>query len=200
MKAVFALPQCFMLRTEKGLQLILGKIVDDFILAGTKEALHWFSRKTNQRFDVGTESYAATPLRFNGSIIEQDVHGSIKLSMLEFANSIAKLELPRERRKAPEAQTTPQELREYQSLAGKLNWLGHAAVPQYTFAASYLQQQLGDLRVKHLAQANGIMHEYQKLNPVLIFGRPKRIEKATLITFADAAFPKINGSVHGKPE
>ena len=77
-----------------------------------------------------------------------------------------------------------------------MNWLGHSAVPHYTFAASYLQQQLGELKVSHLAQANGVLKEMKKYPPILIFGRPDVVQEVRLCTFADAAFPKIDGSVY----
>ena len=195
---LYLLPQGFMLRKQSGLQLIVAKVVDDFILAGTETALKWFSKKINARFQVGTEVYAPEPVRFNGAIIKQSKTGAIKLSMKEFADSIASLELSKMRRKQLEAPATEHELRSYQSLAGKMNWLGHSTVPQYAFAASYLQQCVGDLRVKHLVQANGVLKEMQRYPPLLIFDRPVRITQATLHTFADASFPKAGGSVYGQ--
>ena len=43
MEAVYALPQCFMLKHKGHLVLIVCKIVDDFLFAGTPQTLKWFS-------------------------------------------------------------------------------------------------------------------------------------------------------------
>ena len=187
-----------MLRRNGHIVLSVGKIVDDFLIAGFPEALNWFSSSMHQRFKIGTETCPPEQLRFNGGIIEQAVDSSIKLSMEEFANSLERLDLDRPRRKQTEAQATANELRAYQSLAGKMNWLGHTAVPQYAFAASYLQQNIGDLKVKHLLQANGVLREAQRTNPRIIFGKHVPINSACLTAFADAAFPKVDGSVYAQ--
>ena len=79
-----------------------------------------------------------------------------------------------------------------------MNWLGYSVVPHFTFAASYLQQQLGDLKVKDLATANGVLRETQRYPPVLTFGRVQDPPVVRLLTFADAAFPKIAGSTYGQ--
>ena len=198
MEPINFLPQGFSLRRPEGIVLLVAKVVDDFIIAGTEKALKWFSKKINARFHVGTETYAPEPIRFNGALLRQDRKGSIKVSMEEFANSISALSMTRERRKQQDDPVTADELQTYQSLAGKLNWLGHSVTPHYAFAASYLQQSIGDLRVKHLVQANAILREVRNYAPILIYGRPDRITETTLCTFADASFPKISGSVYGQ--
>ena len=149
----------------------------------------------HQRFTIGTETYPPEQLRFNGGVIEQAVDFSIKLSMKEFAKSIERFDIARARRKQGDAQATADELRKYQSLAGKMNWLGQTAAPQFSFAASYLQQNIGGLKVKHLLQANGVLREAQKTTPSLVFGKLKADATACVTAFADAAFPKVDGSI-----
>ena len=198
MESIYAVPQCFMLKLKGKLLLLVGKIVDDFLIAGTRKALKWFSAKVNQRFTVGTETWAPDPIRFNGALIEQANDYSIRVTMEDFAKSIKPLQVERNRRKQPEALPTPTEVRDFQSLAGKMNWLGHAAVPQYAFAASYLQQNLGQLKVKHLTQANGVLREAQRNSSILVYGSPKQKSCLSLCAFADAAFPKVDGGIHGQ--
>ena len=177
---------------------MVGKIVDDFLIAGRPKMLRWFSRKINTRFCVGSETYTPRPLKFNGAIIERDARGSVRVSMHEFAGKICNLTLDRNRRKEADMPVTAEELHSYQSLAGKMNWLGHAAVPHYTFAASYLQQQLSEIKVRHLTHANGVLREAQKNKPILMHGRVEDVREVSLCTFADAAFPKVSGSVYGQ--
>ena len=118
--------------------------------------------------------------------------------MTDFAAEIQHLHISRERRKQADAPASPAEIKAIQSLAGKMNWLGHTAAPHYAFAASYLQQTLGDLRVRHLTQANGVLTEAKKNTPVLVFGRPETYPSAHISVFADAAFPKIDSGPYGQ--
>ena len=73
--------------------LLVGKVVDDFLLAGRPKALRWFSRKINARFSVGADTYTPSAFKFNGTIIERDQKGSIRVSMHEFADKMQKLTL-----------------------------------------------------------------------------------------------------------
>ena len=198
LEEVYALPQCFLLRKGGRPVLLVGKIVDDFLIAGTPTSITWFCKQINQRFRVGTETHYPEPLRFNGSIIQQAKDFSVRVSMEEFASSITRLDLDRSRRKQGDEEATANETRECQSLAGKMNWLGHTAVPYYSFAASYVQQNMGNLRVRHLMQANGVVTEAKKSTPVLVYGKPKGITRLHLAVFADAAFPKVDGSTNGQ--
>ena len=179
MKKVYALPQCFMLKRNGLLVLLVGKIVDDFLLAGTDEAIAWFSQKIHKRFTIGTEACPPHPLRFNGAIIQQAEDFYVQVSMEEFASNIHHLQVPREHRRQANAPATPAEFKSIQTLAGQMNWLGHTAAPHYSFAASYLQQTVGDLRVKHLTQANGVLTKAKRVHSLSFSAVPKLIRPPT---------------------
>lgn len=172
--------------------------MDDFLIAGMPEAMQWLSKKVNARFTAGAEIHAPDQIRLNGACIDQAKDYSIRVSMEEFAKQIKRLDIDRPRRKQAEASATPGEIKQHQSLAGKMSWLGHAAAPACAFAASCMQQCLGDLRVKHLSQANGLLTEAQRAAPVITYGKPAHAESVTYCVFADAAFPKISGSPCGQ--
>ena len=121
MQAIYALPQCFIVKNNGEWQLIVGKIVDDFLLAGTPRMLSWFSKKIRGRFQVGAEAFAPDQIRFDGLLLKQARDGSIRASMEEFANSIKPIELSPARRKKNEEPVSKSELKMYQSLAGKMN-------------------------------------------------------------------------------
>ena len=193
LEQVYALPQCFIKRCGGKLVLIVGKVVDDFLVAGTPTEIDWILCKIRARSTVGSEASAPQLIRFNGATIEQARDFSIRLSMEEFKRSINPLNITRERRKQAEQHTTAAEKTDFLSLAGKMNWLGHTAAPQYAFAASYLQQHTDDLRVRHLAMANGLLRELKHVVPIIVFGRPSGPTLAKLNVFADAAFPKAAG-------
>ena len=108
MTAIHFLLPGFIIRGRKGLALLVANMVDDFILAGTDEALYWFSKRINPRFQLGTEAYALELIRSNGAIIQQDQRRSIKASMEEFAFSLKPLQIAKERRKQNDAPVSPE--------------------------------------------------------------------------------------------
>lgn len=115
-----------------------------------------------RRFTVGAEAHTPKQARFNGAHIDQAKDHSMRVHMEGFVKGIKRLDINRARREQAEAPPTPAEIKDYQSLAGKMNWLGNAAAPACAFAASYMQQCLGGLRVKRLSQANGLLTEAQR--------------------------------------
>lgn len=74
--------------------------------------------------------------------------------------TIELIEVYRSRRKQHEDPCAPMELKSTSSscaLAGKLNYLGHSILPQASLAASRLEQLVGNIKVKHLAEANAAL-------------------------------------------
>ena len=131
------------MRKQNGnLVLMVGKIIHDFLMVGTREALLWFSKKISSRFTVDTETYTPNVLKFNGAIIEKDSKGSIRVNMNGFANKLAPFVIKCALRKQMDASVNAEEMHDYGSLAGKLNCLGDSVLPHATFAASYLHSKL----------------------------------------------------------
>jgi len=188
------LPQLFVLRHRKSNKLVLlvAKVVDDFLLSGTPAELDRFSIAIKKRFHVGR--YIDEPkFVFNRLSIHQSPNFSISISMKEFADKIEPIDLSRARRKQPDERCTASELTALQSLAGKLNYLGHGVLPPASLAASKMQQNVGDLRVHHLQQANASLHHIKKLDPSLTYqalSSPLDVDNLSssyLLSFSDAS-------------
>ena len=111
--------------------------------------------------------------------------------MKEYMSKIDSINVNHERRKQQEDNCTPEEHKAFLSLAGQLNWLGHGTLPQAAFAASLLQQWAQKLKVKHLTEANKMLHELRKLQPNLYFRAPSEADLKSnanaLLAFADAS-------------
>ena len=97
------------------------------------------------------------PIRYNGALIEWAKDGLIRVSMKEYADKIKRIDIDSAQRKQMEVPVTSIDLREHQSLAGKLNWVGHTALPHCAYAASHMQQDVGNPFVKRLMQTIGIL-------------------------------------------
>mgnify|MGYP003460137071 CR=1 FL=1 len=110
------------------------------------------------------------------------------MDMLDYPAKCIPLQLSPTRRKESDLPATPEERTAYQSLAGTLNFFGHGVLPPACFVASYLQQQLGDLRVHHLAHANALLKETLQLQPKLYFpSAPEQSRDPHVIAWSDAA-------------
>jgi hypothetical protein len=74
-----------------------------------------------------------------------------------------------ERRKEAYLPAFPAELTALQQLAGTYNFLDPAVLPPACYVESFLQQQLANLRVSHLLQANTLLKALLSLKPILHF-------------------------------
>lgn len=72
-------------------------------------------------------------------------------------------------------------------------YLGNAVLPQPSYATSLIQQQFGNLRVKHLIEANIILNDTLRLGPSITFLAPYNTVSAPLLTMSDSSHV-VNGS------
>jgi Reverse transcriptase (RNA-dependent DNA polymerase) len=143
--------QFFILRDNSGrITVLLAKVVDDLLLAGSVTTMNEFYKALCARFKVG-RFICDRPFTFNAlNIIQDPSSSSITMDMLDYPAKCIPLPLIPTRRKESDLLATPEERTSYQSLAGTLNFFRHGVLLPACFVASYLQQQFGDLRVHHL--------------------------------------------------
>ena len=111
----------------------------------------------------------------------------------EYLSTIDKLEISKERKRQQDENCTPEELTAYQGLAVKINYLGHGVLPKACFVASFLQQQLGNLKVKDLMAANASLHLIRSVKPVLPFRKPSSLDLfSPYLAFSDASQGKTS--------
>ena len=89
--------------------------------------------------------------------------------MAEYFSSFRHLDITRPRRKDQISEATLAEQKDYLSLTGSLNWLGHGVISQAALVASHLQQSIRHLTVAHLCTANKCLPELRKLNPLRVW-------------------------------
>ena len=69
------------LRKQEDIVLLLSKVLEYFILAGTEKAARWFSKKLNAFFKVETGTDAPGYLQFKGPLLQQNRKRYIKVSI-----------------------------------------------------------------------------------------------------------------------
>jgi Reverse transcriptase (RNA-dependent DNA polymerase) len=186
---VNGLSQFFVLRSSDGqILLLLAKVVDDLLVAGSIPSIQDFHNHLCNRFKVGrfvcNESFVFNALQ----ITQDDASFAVTLDMHAFVPKIFLLDISSNRRKDPSLSATADERYQYQSLAGTLNFYGHGVLPPACFAASHLQQQLGNLQVQHLVQANTLVKQLLHLQPVCYYSAlPVELQSCHLFALSYAA-------------
>ena len=168
------------------IEVLVAKVVDDFLIAGRTRHTQEFHDSLSQRFVAGS-FVMNKDLVFNSHHIHKCGDGSLVLGMQEYVDSINPLLVTRERRRQSSHRFTLQERTAYQVLAGSLNFLGHRILSQAAFATSHLQQSVGRLKASNLVVSNQLLSELQTLAPTLTFKSPKSLEQPCYLAFSDAS-------------
>ena len=192
LEPVPGIPQIFFKKnSERVPDLVIAKVVDDLLIAGSELEVEQFKKKISKRFQLG-RFMTDKSLVFYRIHIKQNENFDIEASMSEYLTTIHPLEISRERRKEHDEKATENELKLLLGLTGKLDFIGHGCLPIAAFAASYLQQKISDLKVSHLREANSVLKEIQQVEPKLLFLSPSSYENARYIGFSDAAQGKTS--------
>ncbi len=119
------LPQIFVYGSERGpSRLLIAKVVDGFLVAGSPTEISNFRKAISDRFEVGRFSQD-TSLVFNCLHIKKHGNGDIELYM----DIISLLTLSRERKKQNESRAIQHELTAFLGLTGKLKSSDTAVFP-----------------------------------------------------------------------
>lgn len=190
--------QLYILRNEDGtIIMLLAKVTDDMLMAGSPTTMNEFISKLEQEFTL-SKAIVNGPVIYNGCRITQDDDGTIQLSTEEYLTAISPINVNRGRRKEWNATATKREISEYRRLAGSLCWLGKAVLPQAALAGSILQQKIDSLKVSNLINANTVLKEVKDMKPTLRFNHNSTSEKCRILTFSDASFNISSKQVYGQ--
>lgn len=102
------LPQFFILRRDGNTCLLLAKVVDDILIAGTKDKSEIFYTRLKDEFKVGSHVTDGV-MKFNGLNMRQNSNFNIFVDMRDFLSSILPIPLSRIRRKSASTKCTSEE-------------------------------------------------------------------------------------------
>ena len=191
LETVPGFPQLFLMRNELSTpKLIIAKIVDDFLLAGRKDELNSFHNNISQKFKVG-RFLLDQKVIFNRLHISQDNEYNVTISMDEYMDKISPLVLTTNTKKQQDSKCNEDERKLFLGLTGQLNWLGHGSLPQASYISSKLQEYTGDLRIKHMCEANQLLRSISNLEPTIFYKSPQNptsnLSNSSVLTFSDAS-------------
>ncbi|CAE7476031.1 RE1 [Symbiodinium microadriaticum] len=186
-------PAMFMLRNQQG--VLVGCMivhVDDLMVChdGSTFATQAVER-LGKRFPFGTwENVSEKPsgVTYCGKeikIVKDNSGEYVSLSQNAFLDGrLQEMEIAKERRKSPESLATPEEMANYRSVVGSLQWLATQSRPDLCFETNQLQKRISDLRVCDLIRANKAVREADSNRMQIVFRDLGR--DAQLVVYTDA--------------
>ena len=174
---------------------VLGIHVDDGIGGGDS----YFARVIEQlRGIYNFGSYDEGEFVFTGIRFRQWDDGSIEMDQMAYIEKISPIHVPRDRRLRSEDPLSASEVHELRRLNGSLQYAAVHTRPDIAAKVGFLQSMVTKGRVKHLLEANKVLHE-AKSHAVSLMVVPIPEKHVTFCTFSDASFAssKDNNSYQG---
>lgn len=150
LKVVAYVPQLLYIWRNNKLLLIVAKVVDDILVGGDDKDRKKFVRQFADVYKIGTIVHLPGTFKFFGLLIEQDENLTIRISAQEKMDKISVHQLSRLCRKNQDDTLNSVERFSFQSVNGKLGFLGTTVSPIASFTSSHLQQTSGLGTVKDL--------------------------------------------------
>ncbi|CAE7412366.1 RE1 [Symbiodinium pilosum] len=163
---------------------VIGIHVDDGICGGDS-VFHAALEKLRQRFSFG--SFEKGSFVFTGIRLHQWDDMSIEMDQTDYIESIDAINVPRDRRKHPDAPVTEAERRLLRQLIGSLQYAAVHTRADVCAKVGELQSAVNQAKVFHLLEANRVLQE-AKQHHVSIMVVPIAESELTFCAFSDASF------------
>ena len=176
----------FYWKNQNKLQGIVLIHVDDLLYGGSG----MFLKTVKTIFDFFKISKSEMgSCRYIGLDITNDEEG-ILLNQHAYSELVQAVEISTERRKSPESNLTEEEITEYRSLVGKMNWLSCNSRPDLKFDVFFYSQFSKQPTVKHLLELNNVAKRVHK-SPTRIRFPVLDTQKLRLILYTDASLGNL---------
>ena len=179
------------------MKLIVAKVVDDLLIGGIDADRKAFVDELSSFYKIGTLAHLPGKFNFFGLVIEQEDTGTIRLSADDKLHAVSPHTLTRLRRKSPEDNLNSVELFSYQSINGKLGFLGTTVSPFASFTSSHLQQAKGSATVHDLVKQNTMLKVVKQYGTVTKFSKivSRGPYQLTVAIFSNAGRPSEYGQL-----
>ncbi len=158
-------PCIFMLHTGQGttkkLRGIIGLATDDMIHGG--DELHQDKMsEINKRYKLGKFQFDEG--KFTGKMFRKDPDGSIFVWQPNYAESINRIDISKEKKKHRYTLCDEQEISLLRTALGALSWLAKETRPDLSGRVALLQQSMPHPRIQDLVEANLIIADAKKFS------------------------------------
>lgn len=185
---IFGISQLYRLLNSDGHNILLvAKVTDDLLMAGTLSNMKYFTEQLKRRFHI-SKVILDEKRHFKVCSISQSKTGAILMNMQTFADTMQPIPLSRAIPKLDNDLATSAETTLYKDISGSLIWLGSCVLPQASFIASTMQQKLSCVKVCHIREADNMLKEILSLTPSILYRSPEEaVTRARVYTFSDSA-------------
>ena len=184
---VFVLPK----EQDNGIHGLVGIHVDDGIGAGDQYFQQSIA-KLEQKFPFGSKKEGC--FIFTGIQLTQRTDGSIELDQKKYIEDIPSIEVPRDRRKFPEANVTDHERQSLRGLIGSVQYGATNTRPDLSAKLSFLQAKITIAKVQDLLDANKLLNEAKAHKETKIIIKSIPLEDLRFVSFSDASFATRSNS------
>ena len=126
---VASLSQLYVKRNKSGeIILLVAKLTDDLLLAGTHNELRAFTEQISARFKI-SKTITTGEIKFNGCTITKNNGGDIQMTMDEYAQEITAIEISKGKKADGRSPATTKEISAFRKLAGLMVWIGSGVSP-----------------------------------------------------------------------
>ena len=178
---IFVLPN----HRDNSIHGVVGIHVDDGIGAGDAYFQQCIA-KLEQKFPFGSKKEGC--FMFTGIQITQKPDGSIELDQQKYIEDIPTIEIPRDRRKFPEALVSEAERQSLRGLIGSVQYGASNTRPDLSAKLSFLQAKITVAKVQDLIEANKLLHEAKTYKDTKITIKSIPLNDLRFVSFSDASF------------
>ena len=179
-------PAMFMLKKGGVLEGIICIHVDDFCWGGTKLFEEHVISRLEEDFLVGATD--SGQFKYVGIHINQGSDG-ISLDQGSYIKSLQQVEMSQKKCQRKDMPLNENEIHQYRSVVGQLNWVGTQTRPDISFDVCSLSMRFGKCTVGDLMEANKVIKRV-KTDQVRVF-LPVLREGVYLECYSDASFANL---------
>ena len=170
---------------EKNTIGLIGVHVDDGLCCGN-DVFHQKLKLLEQKYPFGSQK--KTDFVFTGLHVQQHADMSISVDQTQYVKDISPIQIPWSRKQCPEDAITDTERQSLRAVIGSLLYASVNTRPDLGSRLSYLQGKINNGQVKHLSEANKILHDAKAHANVQIRYQNIPIKEIRFVAFSDASF------------
>jgi hypothetical protein len=185
-------PSMFYKRDEKGLSGLLVSHIDDFLHSGTVSFENSTTAKLCQRFIAGSHSEGT--FSYVGYQITQ-FSSCIVVDQSSYLDSIDVGTMDAERELQKDEALSKEELTEFRSLVGCLNWVVQGTRPDLAFNLIELSTKFKNATVRDLVAVKKLVLKAKSSKTDVVFPDLGSVSKWRVVAYCDASFANLSDGV-----
>ena len=180
-------PAMFIWKKGDSLEGIVCIHVDDFCWGGSKQFEDFVISKLEKDFLVGTTD--SGNFKYVGLNIKQEREG-IRLDQENYIKSLHQIEISQRKSQRRNMNLNEEEMHQFRSVVGQLNWIGTQTRPDISFDVCYLSMKFGKCTIEDLMEVNKVIKRV-KTDQVSLF-LPILDGNIHLECYSDASFANLS--------